>query len=300
VACIALATASTAHAAFPGDNGRIAFSGGFGCGYESGAIASMKADGTRLRRLIDCDLVPSAPTWSPDGRALLFSTYATVWWMGADGVGRRRLFLGGFAFSSAPSFAPDGRHYAYVYKPDDGLSSYIRRADLGGTGDRQLRAGGFPLWSPKGRRIAYFRKGIWIMNARTGERLRRVASRDFQPLDWSPDARQLLCLRYLRDSVGGIQDADLFVVRADGTGRPRRLTRTPRRSEHHAAWSPDGRRIVFAALTAPGRFQHQRSIWTMRSDGTHQKRIRQEPPYAQDDEDRVAESLNEVSWQPLD
>jgi Tol biopolymer transport system component len=233
------------------------------------------------------------PNWSPDGRSLLFTTYRTVWLIGADGSDRRQVSLG-----SAPSFAPDGRHYAYLRGPS--YRKDIRRARLDGSDNRLLRRGRSPLWSPNGRTIAYVnRKGIWIMNARTGERLRRVASPGLLPVDWTPDGRRLLCLRYWEEYVGDVQNADLYTVRADGAGSPQRLTRTRRRSEGHAAWSPDGRQIVFAALTAPREFQQQRSIWTMSAHGTREKRIWQEPAFSEDDEDRVTQSPVSLSWQPL-
>jgi Tol biopolymer transport system component len=291
-ASIAPIAASTAHAAFPGDNGKIAFSAGLDCGYDGRAIASINPDGTGLTVLADCDDSTYAPNWSPDGRTLLFTTaFFRIWRIAADGSGRRRI-----SFGWAPSFAPDGRHYAYQPRPQ---SKYIRRARLNGRGDRVLGVGQSPLWSPSGRTIAYFRKGIWIMNARTGKRVRRVASQDFMPLDWSPDGRRLLCFRYTRKSVGDDYDTDLFVVPANGRRSPRRLIRTPRRAEIHAAWSPNGRRVVFAARTAPAPSFWQVSIWSVRKDGTREKRIWQAPAFHVEDEDRAAGRHVSVTWQPL-
>jgi hypothetical protein len=158
--------------------------------------------------------IARASYWAPGG----------TWIMAADGSERRWTSRG-----SEPSFAPDGLHYAYVRSR--GGVRRIWRARIDGGDKHHLRAGRSPLWSPGGRTIAYYRKGVWIMNARTGERLRRVAPRWMTPLDWSPDGRRLLCSGYADGS-------DLYTVRAHGKRRPRRLTRTPARSESEAAWSP--------------------------------------------------------------
>ena len=101
------------------------------------------------------------------------------------------------------------------------------------------------------------------MNARTAERLRRVASRRITPLDWFPDGRRLLCRNY--DAAA---NADLYSVRADCRGAPQRLTRTPARDEPEAAWSAVGRRIVFGATTRPKNFHTQHFIVTMSVRGT--------------------------------
>jgi Tol biopolymer transport system component len=84
--------------------------------------------------------------------------------------------------------------------------------------------------------------GTWIIDADTGERIRRISRRPAAVLDWSPDGRTLL----FGPACGfdGLCDPDLYILRRDGT-RVRRLTDTPKREETDAVWSPDGRRIAF-------------------------------------------------------
>jgi Tol biopolymer transport system component len=245
VAVAMLVTASAADGSLPGRNGDIAFDAKFDCGFEHGAIGVMGPDGSARRQISECDWNTYDPVWTADGRRLSYWARGVTWLMSADGSERREMSRG-----IAPSFAPNGVHYAYVrYR---GPVKRIWRARIDGGEGRHLRAGRSPLWSPDGRMIAYYRKGVWLMNARTGERLRRVAPRWMTPLDWSPDGRRLLCSGYADGS-------DLYAVRADGKRRPRRLTRTPARSESDAAWSPDGRRIVVGALTRPDNFHTQHS-----------------------------------------
>jgi Tol biopolymer transport system component len=297
VAVAMLVTAPAADGSFPGRNGDIAFDAKFDCGYERTAIGVMGPDGSARRQISECEWGTHGPAWSPDGRSLLYSSYSGTWLTSADGSERRRTSGGWDA-----SFAPDGLHYAYVhyaYMRSRGRRWRIWRTRIDGGDNRYLRAGRSPLWSPDGRTIAYYpermrravrRKGVWIMNARTGERLRRVAPRWMTPLDWSPDGRRLLCR-------GFADGSDLYTVRADGKRRPRRLTRTPARSELQAAWSPDGRRIVFGAETRPDNdFQH--FILTMSARGSDETVIWAGQRFDEFDEDNYIQTPN-VSWQPL-
>ena len=241
----------------------------------------------------DCGCCPSgsissSPTWSPDGDSLLYSAVTpAVFRMAADGSNRRRISRG-----SAPSFAPDGRHFAYV-RNRPGPGTAIRRARLDGTHDRSLGVGDMPRWSPAGRKLAYYRHGVWIMSSRTGKQPRLVATRDFMPLDWSPDGQRLLCASFDPRNAR----ADLYVVRVDGSRPPRQLTRTADRSEEQAAWSPNGRRIVVAATTSPKPFSLQYSILTMSRRGQDEQRIWSSRVFGDEDED-WAGSQPTVSWQP--
>jgi Tol biopolymer transport system component len=93
---------------------------------------------------------------------------------------------------------------------------------------------------------------------------------------WSPDAKRLaFTARY------GAADAnqDIWIVRADGTGR-RRLTTDG--ASFHPVWSPDGRRIYFAYRPEDHPMQVEFSdgsdadpVWiqSMRADGSDRREV---------------------------
>jgi dipeptidyl aminopeptidase/acylaminoacyl peptidase len=111
-----------------------------------------------------------------------------------------------------------------------------------------IRAAYAPTFSPDGRRLAFIATitgvpQVWVMDAHGGwpdpvtfgdDRVMNVA--------WSTAGNTLL---FARD-IGGNENAQLFVVNADGSGE-RRVTTDDGAMHIFGAWSPDGRAIAYAA-----------------------------------------------------
>src|SRR5215217_2663802 len=246
---VAGALPARAGAAFPGRNGEIAVS------------ARFEGDGANN----------SAPDWSGDGRRLAYfagfpaNTYAT---MAPDGSAVTPLGLspvGGRRLVARPSLSRRGMRIAFT------RGSAVWTARLDGTDQRRLRAGLEPRYSPDGRTIAYISVSsahppeLWLMGARTGRRIRRLARVAGDP-EWAPDGRSLV---YSRRTSG--TSRDLFVVRADGR-RTRGLTSSRTGDEFAPAWSPDGRWIAFAR-GAGGERPHRGDIAYVRAGGGSQHTI---------------------------
>ena len=268
-----LVNASVADATFPGSNGRIAMAFYGGC-----SIATMRPDGTGFRGLSECGSVGRstyAPEWSPEGRRLLFLLSGRPAIMRADGTRRRTVPLAAeppFGLAT-PAFAPDGRHFAYTRSTRHGSRSEIWVATVNGRENRRLRGGWSPRWSPGGRTIAAaLSNGWWLVNARTGRRIRWLAGNVGQ-VDWSPNGRRLVY-----SATGPAFDRDLFIVRADGKGQPRRLTRGGGH-ENQPVWSPDGRRIAFVRWDSGEVETLQFSIWSMRLRDRKRRQIYATPPF---------------------
>lgn len=272
----------------------IAFAGTFACSFEHAAIGVIRPDGTGRRMVTACHHNFDDPDWSPDGRSLLYSGSRQIRLVDVGTAAERVMRLG-----RAPSFAPSGEHFAYLR--GIGGTRDIRRARIDGASRllrKRERLGSPPIWSPRGRMIAYYRnlQGIWLISARTGDRLRRLTGPRLAPLDWSPDGRRLL-------GVSGRGDPhspprDLYIVRADGKGTPRRLTHTPREFEVDAAWSPNGRRIAVLVRSSSNPGFHRYTMLTMSTSGTRKHRIWRTPMVA-DDEESPRNVPFSVAWQPL-
>jgi Tol biopolymer transport system component len=241
---------SAAFAAFPGANGRIAYVGN-PADEDNSDIFTILPDGSGLQRLTNDSEVESAPSWSADGRRLVFARESIaagtlqIVRMNADGgdaspvVETQRDPTRAFPYPSNPSFSPSGGRIIYT------TGRAIRTIRLDGTAPRRLvtaeprRLLGSPQYSPSGKRIAFTgapkgksRDGIWTMR-RNGSRLRRLTDpkRIFDDVidtdpDYSPDGRKILFLRF-----GFRCCVEVRVMRADGS-RERAIPGTDR------AWSP--------------------------------------------------------------
>jgi Tol biopolymer transport system component len=164
------------------------------------SIFLVRPDGTGLHAIgaRHVALGATPPAWSPDGRTLVyarpFNGRQALWTIRADGTGSRLLVRG--ASSTAPSFAPDGRHIAYIGFDAKGRQGiWVVAAD--GRGARPLyRSPGSstllqtPVYSPDGRSLAFTSKTAWqrvaVMRA-TGGGMRFVSPRTkyIGGIDWA-------------------------------------------------------------------------------------------------------------------
>jgi Tol biopolymer transport system component len=149
-----LAVASSAHAAFPGANGKIAFATYRDSSYE---IYTINADGSNQTRLTNNTADDVYPAWSPNGTKIAFATGTgsdggypyDIYTMNTDGTGPTRL-TNNTGSNGEPAWSPDGSKIAFDTNRDGNYEIYTMNVD--GTNQTRLTndpASNFsPDWQP--------------------------------------------------------------------------------------------------------------------------------------------------------
>jgi serine/threonine-protein kinase len=102
--------------------------------------------------------ISDRPAWTPDGRRLVYSSNADLWWVAADGSGRPDSLLVAPGSRYAAAFTPDGR--TAVFWESGSQNSGIRAMPLDSApAARMVLPDAFqeaaPALSPDGRWLAY-------------------------------------------------------------------------------------------------------------------------------------------------
>jgi Tol biopolymer transport system component len=271
-----MATHKPAGAAFPGENGRIAFTENpFGISKDN-EIYTILPDGSDRRQLTSTTDGASNPAWSADGTKIAFNCVHgftfEICTMNADGSGLRQLTPTDGLDGSQPVWSPDGTRIAFLTNRD----IYVMNADGSGvsrlTNDANIEFA--PAWSPDGTKIAFERQydtqqplsDIWVMNASDGTSQVNLTANSASPFefnpDWSPDGTKIVFV----GAYGSAPNTELYTMDASGSP-PSALTNTPGVLESEPVWSPDGTEIMFTAYDIP--FGSVTGIWKMRADGTN-------------------------------
>jgi Tol biopolymer transport system component len=219
-------------------------------------------------------------SFSPDGRSMLFvrATSRTnddrIYVMRRDGSGVHPLRRDSLQ-QQCPRFSPDGRKISF-WRGRDGQSGayFVMNAD--GTGLRRISGGqkfvwGCPSWFPDGKRVVFTKDYNLYVASADGTHLKRLTDYKIDSLyrpAVSPDGRWLACDGSLPGRHGG---NGIIVMRADGTGA-RRITRSWNEIQNDSgpAWSPDGKRIVFAGYRP--RFRYK-GVYVVNRDGSGLRRL---------------------------
>lgn len=210
--------------------------------------AIIRADGSD-RRLLGPGSIPS---WSPDGRLLLFQTDQRVV-MNRDGTGREVLPgpANGLRWSprcnrlATISVTPFGRTLS-LFDLTTGEEWPILPGPL-------YISHGFGI-SPDGRRICFgsHRSGVWLATLDSGGRqasLRALVESGIgYHASWAPDGRRVVYA--WRPSE--LELTQLYVIDVDSADPPVLLPGLDgTRHNVNPAWSPDGKTIVFSRPASP-------------------------------------------------
>ena len=202
----------------------------------------------------------------PDGSAIVYvlrrvrrGDYEAHLWVRPYDGGRPRQLTRGRVRDGSPAVSPDGRHVAFVRTPvgDDDAVAQAWVLPLEGGEPWQLTSlkhgVGSVHWSPNGGRLA--------LVAQAGDHRFVVgAERNGR----SPIARRITRLDFRDDESGHVvRRSHLWILPFRAGATPRQLT-SGDFDVLHPAWSPDGRRIAFAADRGPDTTIDPRSqIWSV-------------------------------------
>jgi Tol biopolymer transport system component len=223
-----------------------------------------------------------------------------IYLMDPDGTNVRRLThnLDGDAF---PTLSPDGKRLVFDSNrnraPGEPVNTsdlfLMNTADIDGSEPEQtlLTRGSSASWSPDSKSIAFHASAsgtglpikldpgaatsdsdIFVADvnglAGNGQRTNITNSSgviDDDP-DWSPDGQRIVYTRQPDTDDPILRNmAEIYVINADGTGAPERLTAN-NETESSPAWSPDGARIAFACRIGGGTADFE--ICVMNADGS--------------------------------
>jgi WD40 repeat protein len=245
-----------------------------------------KADGSDPLQLTDHPRDDSFPSWSPDGRKILFHSDRNgnydIFVVNYDGTGLTQLTTNTTA-DTFPVWSPDGRRIAYQSRRDGNKEIFIMDAD--GSNQTQLTFSiseeSWPTFSPDGSQLAYIsdRDGnqeIYLLGIDSGQEQRLTYTDGHEAFPaWWPGG-ELIAFTY---TAGGTSHLDLpkfgglpsTLVRtrlqapalqqpqssqdiyvADlRSGEVQELTRHVT-GEDHPRWSLDGRILLFDVDTSGG------------------------------------------------
>jgi len=231
---------------------------------------------------------------NPTGNPLLTSE---IYLVNADGTNPRRL-TDNAAGDGFAALSPDGKKIVFDSNRDRAEGEPLNTSDLfvmnadGSEQKTHLTRGSSATWSPDCKDIAFHASAsgtgtpirpdpgsattdsdIFVANVDDllagTEAPRNITNSetmiDDDP-DWSPDGQSIVYTAHpVSDNPIQSNQAEIYVLNADGTGTPTQLTNNSE-EERGPSWSPDGTRIVYACRIGGGTADFE--ICVMNADGT--------------------------------
>jgi TolB protein len=228
-------------------------------------------DGSEKVQVTSNRTINLSPSWSPDGRALLYTSYK-------DGnpslylydltTGKETRLSARAGLNVGGKWSPDGQLIAVSLERGGNTDIYL--LDQAGKVVRRLtEEPGIdvsPTWSPDRSHLAFVsnRSGgpqIYIMELASGKARRLTYSGSYNTSpDWSPKGDRIA---YIGRVAGRFE---IFTISVQG-GEPQQLT-SGFGDSIDPCWSPDGRYLIFSS-NRRGRYH----LYVMQATGENQQRL---------------------------
>lgn len=228
-------------------------------------IYIMNADGRNAVSVATNSSSDYAPSWSPDGSKIVFTSYTPIVLAPLE--------------TCSSGFVPDEDEPAppeiHVMNADGSDQIRLTRISPDSTSNCPTWSYG-PTWSPDGNQIAFSssRDGvgeIYVIE-KDGSGETNITNTPYfldEHPTWSPDGNQIAFTSYRFDLVPEIPPVfpQIYVMNTDGTSQTR-LTTNDEANDERPAWSPDGNQIAFDSDR-----DGNTGIYVIEKDGSNQTKI---------------------------
>ena len=156
-------------------------------------------------------MTQTAGSWTPAGKALVFTQGSDIWWLTLDGDRKPRPLLEADHRLSYPRLSSDGRWLAYVSDETGRDEVYLQGFPELGRKHQVSSQGGFdPVWNSNGREL-FFRwaDAIHVVDVRTQGELELGTPR---LLFETPSALATLAIRYRWSTYDVTPDGRRFAM----------------------------------------------------------------------------------------
>jgi Tol biopolymer transport system component len=196
------------------------------------------------------------PTWSPDGKYLIYSQISRrnppdqtgLWRITMDGKDAKQLYN---ALAEHPRWSPDGRYI--VFDADSGKSIRMIPANGGPLikivpDSLKIERGAMPCWSPDSKYIAFLEGGtltFCVADIKTGKVSRIFREEGMVPIPgcWTRDGKSILIV--LMDIKS--RKSTLWKISVDGMEKEQ-IAGLNAGIYRYADLSPDGSLLIYAAI----------------------------------------------------